>query len=240
MSVFSKLFPKKKLVEKQVGDYVVKFKCTDRHLELLDEILNCSTSKYEGLVELMGKRMSALESKIDRVLNYFEELSGGDFGKIVASAKSLSETERAKLKIEQEKRQIQFNETQRDLTEDEKERLWMRLFMLLKRDADNLNLRPEMDGGIADDFRKAYNSLRVKNGLHPIPTPAVNPGAEKPVVNQPEATIEQPKTKKSNVKKSKGKRGRKNEKNTGRDRKEEAAGGGNAVSSDEKLADGQG
>ena len=122
----------------------------------------------------------------------------------------------------------------------------MRLLMLVKRDADNLNLHPEMDGGITADFRAAYNGLRVKNGMPSVPTPSVEnvrtgTGDEKK--NEVDGvTVEQSKQKK-NVKKVKGKRGRKvekNGKNVGRDRKTEAASAGDAVSSGKKLADGQG
>lgn len=244
MNVFSRLFSKKKLVEKQVGDCTIKLKCTDRQLELLDEILSCSASKYENLLKSMESRMSVIENKMDEMLSYFKDLTNGDYGKIVASAQKIAEAKRLESEIEQEKRQIQFNQARRDLSEDEKEKLLMRLFMLIKSDADNLNLYPEMDGGITADFRSAYNRFRAKNGMPPVPSPSVEnvrTGTDNEKKNEADDAITEQPSQKKNVKKVKGKRGKKiekNGKNIGRDRKKEAASTGDAVPSDAKPSNG--
>ena len=230
MRIFNKLFRKKNRIEEKLGNYTVKLNLTDRQLELFDEILDASTARYENLCRKLTEQLVQVVTKLDNMNSYFKELCGCDFGKIVAAAVSLAETEKAKLVEDQKKRLDEFEKTQKKLTDAEKEELFTRTLLLLKTDTEKWCPKGNQIWG--EDAQKIYNNLRKKHGLKPVEMPKSEIWT--PVTDE-KPTKEEPKKSKAPNKK-----GKKNGKKPGRNRKAKAAGSGDAVSTDKKLADGQG
>lgn len=230
MRIFNKLFRKKNRIEEKLGNYTVKLNLTDRQLELFDEILDASTARYENLCRKLTEQFVQVVIKLDNMNSYFKELCGCDFGKIAAAAVSMAETEKAKLVEDQKKRLDEFEKTQKKLTDAEKEELFTRTLLLLKTDTEKWCPKGNQIWG--EDAQKIYNNLRKKHGLKPVEMPKAEIWT--PVTDE-KSTNEEPKKQKTPNKK-----GKKNGKKPGRNRKAKAAGSGNAVSPNEKLANGQG
>ena len=188
-------------------------------------------------IEKMDDRLTAVESIMHRVsasMTNVESKLSVRFEPLIELAEKAVEIDAEKQAAVTAKNREEFYKSVKKLSDEEKEMLSTRLLFLLKRDAENLNLPAEIDGGISSDFDKMYNELRVKHGLKPVST--------LPSSQTPWREIEKTESKeeKKEDKKPKAKKGKKNGKKPGRNRKAKAAGSGDAVSTDKKLADGQG
>lgn len=225
MSIFSILFNKKKPFTKEIGKTVVKINCTDDQHRLFNEMYECGVD----LIHELKSRISSLESAVHSLNVDLATLLGGDFGRIATAANDLVEIERKKIDAEYKQRLAEFEKTQKTLSEDEKEEFFTRMFLLLKTDIEKRC--PSGNQIWDDDTQKIYNDLRKKHGLKPVER--VRQGLWGPVVEDDKKSDE-------NTKSKNKKRGKKNGKKPGRNRKAKAAGSGDAVSSDKKLADGQG
>ena len=214
MSIFSILFNKKKSFTKEIGKTVVKINCTDDQHRLFNEMYECGVD----LVHELKSRISALESAVHNLNVDLATLLGGDFGRIATAANDLVEIERKKIDAEYKQRLAEFEKTQKTLSEDEKEEFFTRMFLLLKTDIEKRC--PSGNQIWDDDTQKIYNDLRKKHGLKPVER--VRQGLWGPVVEDYK------------------KRGKKNGKKPGRNRKAKETGSGDAVPTDKKLADGQG
>ena len=225
MSIFSVLFNKKKPFTKEIGKTVVKINCTEDQHRLFNEMYECGVD----LVRNLKNRISALESTVHNLNVDLSTLLGGDLGRIATAANDLVEIERKKLDAEYKQRLVEFEKTQKNLSEDEKEEFFTRMFLLLKTDIEKRC--PSGNQIWDDDTQKIYNDLRQKHGLTPVER--VRQGLWGPVVTDYKKSDE-------NTKSKNKKRGKKNGKKPGRNRKAKAAGSGDAVSPDKKLANGQG
>jgi len=232
MSIFSIFFNKKKPFTKEIGKTVVKINCTDDQHRLFNEMYECGVD----LVHCLENKIDALESAVCKLNADISKLLGGDFGRIADAASDLVDVERNKLNIEFNRHLAEFEKTRGNISEEEKERLFARALLLMKSDADGLNIPACMDGGISSDFNEIYNELRAKHGMKPVPSDPV-PGNEwTPTTG---TTDKGEKSTESNSK-TKTKKGKKNGKKPARNRKAKATGSGDAVSPDKKLEDGQG
>lgn len=225
MSIFSILFNKKKPFTKEIGKTVVKINCTDDQHRLFNEMYECGVD----LIHELKSRISSLESAVHNLNVDLATLLGGDFGRIATAANDLVEIERKKIDAEYKQRLAEFEKTQKTLSEDEKEEFFTRMFLLLKTDIEKRC--PSGNQIWDDDTQKIYNDLRKKHGLKPVDM--VRQGLWGPVVTDYKKSDE-------NTKSKNKKRGKKNGKKPGRNRKAKETGSGDAVSSDKKLADGQG
>lgn len=232
MSIFGALFNKKEKFTKEIGKTVVKINCTDDQYRLLNEMYECGVDLVHGL----ENKIAALESAVHRLNADISTLLGGDFGRIAAAASDLVDMEKKKLNIEIDRRLGEFEKTRGNISEEEKERLFAKVLLLMKGNAERLNIPECIDGGISSDFDEIYNELRAKHGMKPVPSDPV-PGNEwTPTTG---TTDKGEKSTESNSK-TKIKKGKKNGKKPARNRKAKATGSGDAVSPDKKLADGQG
>lgn len=240
MSIFGNNSKQLESLQKLGGDVLAK----TMDLCVKFDILNTA-------IEKMDDRMAVLEAILSRVggsVLSVESKIGVEFKPLIELAKTAVQLELEKQADKSAKNAEEFQKTRKKLSDEDKEMLSTRLLLLLKRDADNLNLPAEMDGGISSDFAKIYNELRVKHGLKPVETPpAQTPWlkidgkkGDKKVDKKDDKKDKPSKETKKEEKKPTTKKGKKNGTKPGRNRKEKAAGSGNAVSSDKKLADGQG
>lgn len=213
----------------KILDLCVKFDILNTAIEKMDDRM----AVLEAILSRVGGSVLSVESKI-----------GVEFKPLIELAKTAVQLELEKQADKSAKNAEEFQKTRKKLSDEDKEMLSTRLLLLLKRDADNLNLPAEMDGGISSDFAKIYNELRVKHGLKPVETlPAQTPWLkidDKKGDKKDDKKDKPAKETKKEEKKPTTKKGKKNGTKPGRNRKAKAAGSGNAVSSDKKLADGQG
>lgn len=209
----------------KVMDLCVKFDILNTAIEKMDDRI----AVLEATLIRVGGSVLSVESKI-----------GVEFKPLIELAKTAVQLELEKQADKSAKNAEEFQKTRKKLSDEDKEMLSTRLLLLLKRDADNLNLPASMDGGISSDFAKIYNELRVKHGLKPVETlPAQTPWLK--IDDKKGDKKDKPaKETKKEEKKPTTKKGKKNGTKPGRNRKAKAAGSGNAVSTDKKLADGQG
>ena len=198
----------------KVMDLCVKFDLLCDKLAKMDDQM----AVFEAILTKLGTMLFKIESKI-----------GVEFKPLIKIAERAVEAEERKRVAESAKNAEEFQKTRKDLSDEDKEMLSTRLLLLLKRDAENLNLPAEMDGGISSDFNKMYNELRVKHGLKPVEAPQSAQTEWKKIED-----VEPKKTEKEKM--TNTKKGKKNGKKPTRNRKAKATGSRNAVSSDKKLA----